>query len=269
LVARSKKVGREGWGFSVGQWAYCRVVKTIFQENFSIMNRLCIRSFLTFMWCAFVAMITIIPSPAFSSEKYSVSGAATIIDGDTIIVNDKSIRLHGIDAPEVGQKCRRKTGGNWQCGKAAMERLAELAENKNVDCKSSETDGFDRLIAICSMGKIIINETLVREGLAWAYVKYSEDYVAIEKDARLQRLGIWQGEAKPAWEYRAEKWKVSEQKAPDGCPIKGNISKNGKIYHPPWSPWYSRTKVSVEKGERWFCSEREAIDAGWRAPRWR
>ncbi len=35
------------------------------------------------------------------------------------------------------------------------------------------------------------------------------------------------------------------------------------------NPWYSRTKVSVEKGERWFCSEREALDAGWRAPRWR
>ena len=45
----------------------------------------------------------------------------------------------------------------------------------------------------------------------------------------------------------------------------GNISKNGNIYHPPWSPWYTKTKISTEKGERWFCSEREAIDAGWRA----
>ena len=53
-----------------------------------------------------------------------------------------------------------------------------------------------------------------------------------------------------------------------GCPIKGTISKNGRIYHAPWPPWYKRTKVSLNKGERWFCSEREALDAGWRAPVW-
>jgi hypothetical protein len=29
---------------------------------------------------------------------------------------------------------------------------------------------------------------------------------------------------------------------------------------------YDRTRVSVVKGERWFCSEREALDAGWRQP---
>ena len=34
------------------------------------------------------------------------------------------------------------------------------------------------------------------------------------------------------------------------------------------SPWYERTKLSSEKGERWFCTEREALDAGWRAPKW-
>ncbi|MEL6523706.1 MAG: thermonuclease family protein, partial [Pseudomonadota bacterium] len=31
---------------------------------------------------------------------------------------------------------------------------------------------------------------------------------------------------------------------------------------------YKRTKVSEAKGERWFCDEREAVQAGWRAPHW-
>jgi hypothetical protein len=49
--------------------------------------------------------------------------------------------------------------------------------------------------------------------------------------------------------------------------IKGNIGSNGdRIYHTPESPYYSRTKIDESKGERWFCTEEEAIEAGWRAP---
>ena len=81
--------------------------------------------------------------------------------------------------------------------------------------------------------------------------------------------GFWQGTAEPAWDFRTRRWKVEKQKAPNGCPIKGNISRSGeRIYHAPWSRWYEDTRISPEKGERWFCSEREALDAGWRAPKW-
>jgi hypothetical protein len=55
-----------------------------------------------------------------------------------------------------------------------------------------------------------------------------------------------------------------------GCPIKGNINDEGEhIYHTPWSPWYSRTKINETKGERWFCDEAEAMAAGWRPARFR
>lgn len=51
----------------------------------------------------------------------------------------------------------------------------------------------------------------------------------------------------------------------EGCIIKGNISSKGeKIYHTPGQRYYDRTEVSTAKGERWFCSEKEAIGAGWR-----
>ena len=150
-----------------------------------------------------------------------------------------------------------------------MNRLAELVEAKQVTCTGQVYDAFDRLIAVCRVNSVSVNEALVSEGLAWAFVQYSDAYVSLENEAKATRTGIWQASTIPAWVYRAERWKVEKQKSPDGCPIKGNISSNGKIYHTPWSPWYSRTRVSVEKGERWFCSEREALDAGWRAPRWR
>ncbi|MGB3540991.1 MAG: hypothetical protein WBA42_22785 [Mesorhizobium sp.] len=50
-----------------------------------------------------------------------------------------------------------------------------------------------------------------------------------------------------------------------GCNIKGNISaKAERIYHMPGQENYERTRISVNKGERWFCSEAEARLAGWR-----
>ncbi|NJN30963.1 MAG: hypothetical protein HC824_11450 [Synechococcales cyanobacterium RM1_1_8] len=50
-----------------------------------------------------------------------------------------------------------------------------------------------------------------------------------------------------------------------GCAIKGNISFSSgkKFYHLPGMRDYEITLISPEKGERWFCSEQEAIAAGW------
>jgi len=80
---------------------------------------------------------------------------------------------------------------------------------------------------------------------------------------------VFQAPTITPWEFRAKRWEVAVQVAPEGCPIKGNIGRNGKVYHPPWSPWYKRTSISTKNGERWFCSEKEAIEAGWRPPRWK
>ena len=49
------------------------------------------------------------------------------------------------------------------------------------------------------------------------------------------------------------------------CDIKGNVSyDSGKhIYHMPGQEDYEDTKISTDRGERWFCSEAEARAAGW------
>ena len=62
---------------------------------------------------------------------------------------------------------------------------------------------------------------------------------------------------------------VDTSEAPHpNCLIKGNINRDGeRIYHTPWSsPHYKRTKIKTSKGERWFSTEGEARQAGWRAP---
>lgn len=47
--------------------------------------------------------------------------------------------------------------------------------------------------------------------------------------------------------------------------IKGNLSSTGeKIFHVPGQRYYNKTEIDVSAGERWFCTEEEAEDAGWR-----
>lgn len=191
-----------------------------------------------------------------------------VIDGDTLAVGDVVYRLHGIDSPEAGQQCNSSGSGTWQCGTEATNALTVLVSGDEPVCSDMGLDGYDRVLSVCVVGGTNVNEWLVSNGYAWAFRKYSDDFTSREDDARSQQIGIWQAPTATAEEYRAQRWEVSLQDAADGCPIKGNISENGRIYHAPWSPWYNRTKVSVDKGERWFCDEREALDAGWRAPIW-
>jgi endonuclease YncB( thermonuclease family) len=189
---------------------------------------------------------------------------AEVVDGDTIKVGEVTYRIEGIDAPEHGQKC-----GAWNCGNDATAAMARLVQGKQVNCLGESLDDYGRVLARCHVDGADLGAALISAGLAWAFTKYSDTYVFEEEEARQRGVGIWSGSFQTPWNFRAERWDVEAQVAPDGCPIKGNISSNGKIYHPPWSPWYSRTKISVEKGERWFCSEAEAVEAGWRAPLWR
>ena len=50
-----------------------------------------------------------------------------------------------------------------------------------------------------------------------------------------------------------------------GCVIKGNVSSSGeRIYHIPGQRYYDKTLINWRTGERWFCTEQEAIAAGWR-----
>jgi len=121
------------------------------------------------------------------------------------------------------------------------------------------------IVAKCMLDGEDIGEWMVLRGWAVAYVYYSYEYTRAEATAKAGERGIWASEFEMPWEWRKM---MSGNDAPGDCHIKGNINSEGvHIYHVPGGKWYDRTKVSTEKGERWFCSEAEAADAGWRASR--
>lgn len=201
-----------------------------------------------------------------SALAEELTGRPRVIDGDTLQFQDTVIRLHGIDAPETGQSCRGRDGKTLHPGDESVSFMQTITEN-GLTCSGTEWDDYGRLVARCRTADgTDIGQRMVAQGLAWAFVKYSTEYSPQEAEARAARRGVWAMNCQPPWAFRAKRWEAARQQAPEGCPIKGNISKNGRIYHTPWSRDYARTRIDTARGERWFCSEKEALAAGWRAP---
>ena len=194
----------------------------------------------------------------------TISGTAVVVDGDTIDIDGQRIRLEGIDAPETKQTCVDRAGVNWPCGRAAARALQILLTGNDVSCDSTGNDKYGRFLGVCYVAGQDANAAMINAGLAWAFVKYSNRYVAQEAHARASRTGVWEGFAEAPWDYRHRSWQASETASPQGCAIKGNVSHSGQIYHMPWSPWYGTVTIDPSRGERWFCSETEAQAAGWR-----
>lgn len=219
----------------------------------------------------FAAVLTACTATTESGSSLPTSSAirAVAVDGDTIRVADRTIRLHGIDAPEYNQSCARTGGGTWPCGQQAKVTLANLLQGQQLECRSVDVDRYQREVAKCFVGGRDLGQAMVRDGMAWAYTRYSSDYVQDEATARSGRRGIWQADTPRASEVRTARQTTVKASPPaTNCAIKGNISQRGqRIYHTPGSREYAKTRVNQSRGERWLCSESEAVAAGWRRAR--
>ena len=136
-----------------------------------------------------------------SEQVKEISDYVKIIDGDTIKINSKKIRLHGIDAPELKQKCilnKKK----WDCGKQSKIELNNLVNDQIVECIVKDIDIYDRYIAICFTKSNNLNRLMVKKGWALAYRYYSSDYILEEKYAEDNKLGIWEGVFENPYIYR-------------------------------------------------------------------
>ena len=211
-----------------------------------------------------VLLFCFVATPALAD----ISGKAKLTDADTLVISGVTVRLFGIDAPELDQMCTKADGREWACGTWAADQARALFKGQRLTCVPRDTDPYGRTVATCFADGVDVAETLVRRGLATAYQRYSGDYLAAEKEAALTLTGIWQGSLMEPEAYRAAKLDArvvaNAGSAPTGCLIKGNISDRGQIYHLPGQENYDRTMINESRGERWFCSEGEALASGWR-----
>ena len=132
-------------------------------------------------------------------------GAISVLDGDTLRIGKRTIRLLAIDAPETRQQCLDEAGRRWPCGQAASARLSQLVREPGLVCVSRAIDRFGRALAICSTNAVPdIGEALVGEGLATTYAGRGGDlYDGAEQEAREARRGMWRGSFDPPREWRS------------------------------------------------------------------
>ena len=198
-----------------------------------------------------------------------IAGTIRVKDADTIEVAGVSIRLHGIDAPEVKQRCGGDGQPTWACGAWVTNQAREMFQGQYAQCEAVDQDRYGRTVARCRVDGRDMGRVLVEQGLAFAYRKYSWDYDLDEKSAAISGRGLHGTGVEVPAIYRAQGRKAQAvsalQSAPNGCVIKGNISAKGvRIFHEPGQKWYGATRISTDRGERWFCSAAQAGAAGWR-----
>ena len=151
---------------------------------------------------------------SFGSDQKDIFGIAKVIDGDTIKIKDKRIRLNGIDAPEIKQECKNEIG-IYDCGVVSKLFLEKLILSENILCLYRELDRYKRILGTCytvenfefkkKLTSVLgenLNSKMVSSGQAVAYRKYSKDYIDHEKIAKNNKIGIWSGEFDMPWEWR-------------------------------------------------------------------
>ena len=124
----------------------------------------------------------------------------TITDGDTLKQEGVTYRLWGIDAPEAKQVCP----DGWPAGSLAATRLQALTAGRSIVCQEKDRDRYGRTVAICRASGEDLGAIMVREGFAWAFTRYSIDYVDQQEEARRANRGVHAHDCLPAWEWRAQ-----------------------------------------------------------------
>ena len=143
-------------------------------------------------------------------QASEITGIPKVVDGDTIHIESYKIRLEGIDAPEMKQKCKKtylqtnffSFQKDYYCGQISKKKLVQKIGNKPVKCILLGKDRYKRYLARCLKGTIDLNRWMVRNGYAVAYRRYSKLYIHDENFAKEEKLGLWSGTF-----VKPEKWR--------------------------------------------------------------
>lgn len=135
-------------------------------------------------------------------------GYPRVVDGDTVVLNGKNIRLQGIDAPETRQTCNDRYGSVYQCGVVSTNKLKWKIGKRPVICSlEDEKDYYGRYIGYFSLSSPMdvaksLNAWMVYWGYAVSYRYYSTEFVPQEDRAKLLRRGLWSGTFEMPWDWR-------------------------------------------------------------------
>lgn len=115
---------------------------------------------------------------------------AQVLDGNTVQLKGKVIRLQGVDAPQLAQRCG-SGGDTWKCGAAAREELIRVVGKDPIHCDILSRDTLNRAIGHCTAGGRDLGLALIAGGFAKLDTNHPAAYEAAEAEARDNGRGVW------------------------------------------------------------------------------
>lgn len=144
------------------------------------------------------------PPGLFAGEMLPAS-VKKVIDGDSLLVatgkSTLEVRLYGVDCPEYDQPYARE----------AKMFAEKRVLGKKVMIEPVARDSYGRTVAVVTRGENVLNEELVREGLAWVYPRYCKKAICAswkegERLAREAKKGLWQdADPDPPWQWKRKR----------------------------------------------------------------
>lgn len=237
-------------------------------EKFKVFRR--------FPWAPILAVgfvLALLVNVLFAIDIYERNRVVSVPDGDSLQLKDgRRVRLLGIDAPERG----RCMAGE------ARSKLVSLVQGRHVRLKDVVTDSYGRMLAIAIVEDFptwlsymkwkflgsrpglergvypnpdpLLPRALLSSGLARNRSSSGSQYSQVLRDAqevaRSGKLGIWSDACRGQTPLSAD------------CVIKGNTRAGEKYYYVPSCSQYPQVLVDRAFGDSWFCTEVEAVRAG-------
>ncbi|MCG6205648.1 thermonuclease family protein [Rhodopseudomonas sp. HC1] len=235
------------------------------------------------MFAVILVLALLVGTPAVAAELI-------VKDAATVQLGGVTYRLEGIDAPELDQRCINEFADPSACGVETRDAVVKLIAGRAVTCRDLGADPMfsGRRTGACTIAgdSISLGQRLVQAGLA-LNADPKGRFAADEAKAKGERLALWRGcfvapQSFRRWDKTApllgaacrddrktamlDLMFLDMPPMPDGCTIKGRLAKRARltgnvgVYQLRGCPSYA----SLEKPNRWFCSEDDARAAGFR-----
>jgi endonuclease YncB( thermonuclease family) len=134
----------------------------------------------------------------------TIEGPAKVVDGQTLTVAGRTMRLHGVLAPPKDLICHTKHDKPYKCGWLAVKALVDMVMGQRLKCTLAPAPGDvnDPPSAICYVGPFLINHQLLLTGRVVAVASAGADYKRAENGARSLNEGLWKGRFPPPSEWK-------------------------------------------------------------------
>ena len=144
-------------------------------------------------------------------------GHATVLAGDTLEIAGTRVRLRGVAAPGLDQRCRRADGIEWRCGLLARRALQNRIASRPLRCETHPPGPSALPLATCRVAGAALGAWMVGQG--WALAT-DERHAGAQEAARSAGRGLWRDGFEPSAEWRLVAglpYRPGEEGALDGC----------------------------------------------------